>query len=121
LGAFLYFRYRAEGQGSRSVMLLLSGRLKYVFWGGIMAVGYLLAIAFSVLYFVFPGVPLLLALTSLSALAGCLCLRLAIIYAGVKDQTPLQKYIEVLYFLRTQDRRLDELFGEKTQSEEETA
>jgi formate-dependent nitrite reductase membrane component NrfD len=121
LGVFLYFRYRAEGQGSRSVMLLLSGRLKYVFWGGIMAVGYLLAIAFSVLYFVFPGVPLLLALTSLSALAGCLCLRLAIIYAGVKDQTPLQKYIEVLYFLRTQDRRLDELFGEKTQSEEETA
>jgi formate-dependent nitrite reductase membrane component NrfD len=110
LGIYLYLRYKAAGQSANSVYLLLKGNLSKLFYGGVMVAGYFGPIFFSILYFIFPNSYVLLALVALSALLGCLILRICIIYAGIKDQTPLQKFAEVQYFLRMPGNRMDELF-----------
>ncbi len=119
LALYLYSRYRAEGQGKSSVRLLLSGSLRYVFWLGIVAFGFVIPVILEIIYSRFPENSYLLLATGAFSLIAGFFLRLGIVYAGIKDQTPLHKFIELQYYLRTPGKALDMLFNDGTASEEE--
>ncbi len=50
LAIYLYSRYRAKDQGETSVRLLLSGKLKPLFWGGIVLIGFVFPLALEYTY-----------------------------------------------------------------------
>jgi len=101
LGLYLFFRYKTKEQGENSVRLLVSGDLKFVFWGGIIVSGFLFPIILEYLYSKFPDYPFLVFLTGFFLLLGGLFLRVGILSAGIKEQPPLHKLIETRYNLRT--------------------
>ncbi|MFC2038307.1 NrfD/PsrC family molybdoenzyme membrane anchor subunit [Chloroflexota bacterium] len=108
---YLYRRYHAEGQGKASVRLLLFGNLKYVFWLGIVVAGFILPVILETIYSGFHGSSILLVIAGVFTLLGGFFIRLGIVYAGIKDQTPLHKYIEMQYFLRTTERGIGDIFS----------
>ncbi|MFC2070182.1 NrfD/PsrC family molybdoenzyme membrane anchor subunit [Chloroflexota bacterium] len=116
---YLYSRYRAEGQGKSSVLLLLFGNLRYLFWLGIVACCFALPVFLEVYYTVFPDNSFILFAMGASTLIGGLFLRIGVIYAGIKDQTSLHKFIEIQYYLRIPGKGLDMLFDNEFTSEEE--
>ncbi len=97
---YLFFRYKAEEEGKSSVRLLLSGNLKFVFWIGIIVSGFLFPIILEGIYSQFHEQHALLFLAGVSLLIGGFFLRYGVVYAGIKDQHPLQKLIEIQYNLR---------------------
>jgi len=104
LALYLYTRYMAEeGQSRNSVLLLISGRLWFVFWLGIVASGFALPLVLAIIYSRFSENPILLFAIGALVLASRLLLRLAIIYAGIKDQTPWHKFVELQYYLKFPD------------------
>ncbi|MFC1954307.1 NrfD/PsrC family molybdoenzyme membrane anchor subunit [Chloroflexota bacterium] len=100
LGIYLFTRYKTEeGQSRNSVRLLLRGRFKLLFWLGIVVSGFVLPPILENLYFRSESPYLLFAIV-VFVLASGLFLRVAIVYAGIKDQTPWHKFIELRYFLK---------------------
>jgi polysulfide reductase chain C len=100
LALYLYQRYRTEDlmeQGKSSVRLLLSGELRTIFWGGIVVTGFGFPIVLEFLYSHFPGYPVLLWITGIFLLVGGFFLRLGVISAGIKNQIPMQRLIEIQY------------------------
>ena len=101
LALYLFFTHRTGDQGETSVRLLLSGQLKYLFWGGIVLLGFVFPIVLEYLYSNFPGYPILLLATGLFLLFGGFFLRLGVLASGIKEQLPMHKLIEIQYNLRT--------------------
>jgi formate-dependent nitrite reductase membrane component NrfD len=95
LGLFLLFGYRTKEQGERSVRLLLTGNLKFVFWIGIVVSGFFFPIILENMYS--PELPFLPFLTGLFLLMGGFFLRFGILHAGIKETPPLTKLIVIQY------------------------
>ncbi|NWF92218.1 MAG: polysulfide reductase NrfD [Syntrophaceae bacterium] len=95
LATYLISKYRAKDQGEDSVRLLISGDLRFLFWGGIVAVGFLFPIVLEYLYSHFPQYPGLLFATGALLLAGGFFLRLGLLASGVKERLPMYKLIEM--------------------------
>jgi formate-dependent nitrite reductase membrane component NrfD len=104
-GVFLFFRYKANEQGESSVQLLLSGRLKFVFWVGIIVFGFFFPIILEAIYTGIPEQSWLLYVTGFFLLVGGFFLRFGIVYAGIKEQLPMHKLIELQYNLMNQTRK----------------
>ncbi len=90
---FLLRRYRSSEAGKDSVRLLISGKLRYVFWQGIIVLGLLFPFALEGISTYFRSVTLLWV-AGLSLLTGGFFLRLGLLRAGIKDQIPMQRVIE---------------------------
>jgi polysulfide reductase chain C len=97
LAAFVVLRYRAGETGTRSVRLLLTGKLRFVFWVGIVALGLVFPIILENVYSRFPDYPALLYVTGASLLTGGFFLRYGIVKGGIKDRHPLQKMAALQY------------------------
>ena len=95
LAFYLYSRYRAKDQGETSVRLLLSGKLKPLFWGGIVLIGFVFPIALEYTASCCPGYPGLLYATGIFLLCGGFFLRLGVLASGVKEQLPMHRLVEV--------------------------
>jgi formate-dependent nitrite reductase membrane component NrfD len=117
---YMYRGYGAEGQGRNSVRMLLSGRLRYVFWLGIVVSGFVLPVILEAIHsWVTDSVVILFTMGGFSLLGG-LFIRFGVIYAGIKDQTPLHKFVEMQYFLRVPGRGAETLFQREFGQEEES-
>jgi polysulfide reductase chain C len=92
LGLFLFLRYRTPVQGARSVAKLLSGNLKYLFWIGIVVLGFFFPTILESFYSVSPVLPFVAGLCLLTA--GFL-LRFGVLRAGIKEQPPVSKLIVI--------------------------
>jgi polysulfide reductase chain C len=95
LALYLISRYRAKDQGETSVRLLLSGRLKLLFWGGIVLTGFIFPISLEYTYSFCPDYPVLLYATGTFLLCGGFFLRLGVLASGVKEQLPMHKLVEI--------------------------
>ena len=95
LAFYLYSRYREKDQGETSVRLLLSGKLKPLFWGGIVLIGFVFPIVLEYISSCCPGYPELLYATGIFLLCGGFFLRLGVLASGVKEQLPMHRLVEV--------------------------
>ena len=95
---FLSRRYRASEQGKDSVRLLLTGKLRFVFWQGIIFLGLVFPIVLEFISSYYRN-SALLWIAGLSLLTGGFFLRLGILRAGVKDRIPMQRLVEIRYGL----------------------
>ncbi|UCC18090.1 MAG: polysulfide reductase NrfD [Dehalococcoidales bacterium] len=94
LASYLFTRYRLKEYGMYSVQLLLSGNLKYVFWMGIVICGFLLPVILEGIYSRLHDQHFLLFLAGTFLLLGGFFIRYVIIYAGIKEEPPLQHWLE---------------------------
>ncbi|OGP92628.1 MAG: hypothetical protein A2156_04540 [Deltaproteobacteria bacterium RBG_16_48_10] len=100
LALYLITRYRAKDQGGTSVRLLLFGKLKPLFWGGIVLIGFIFPFSLEYIYSRCPDCPELLYTTGFFLLCGGFFLRLGVLASGVKEQLPMQKLVEIKANLR---------------------
>jgi formate-dependent nitrite reductase membrane component NrfD len=97
LALFVVLRYRSTETGAMSIRLLLRGKLKFVFWIGIVTFGLVFPIILENIYSRFPDYPALLFVTGASLLTGGFFLRYGIVKGGIKDRHPLQKMAALQY------------------------
>ena len=97
---YLYRRYRATEQGKDSVRLLLFGEKKLIFWGGIVLLGFIFPIILENIASFFHGNVVLIFVPGLIMLCGGFFLRLGVLSAGIKEQIPMQRLIEIQYDMR---------------------
>jgi len=93
---FLSRRYRDSEQGKDSVRLLVTGRLRFVFWQGIILLGLVFPILLEWISSYYRN-PVLLFIAGISLLTGGFFLRLGVLYAGMKDRIPMQRLVEFQY------------------------
>ena len=94
---FLSRRYRAAEQGKDSVRLLLFGEMKMIFWGGVVLLGFIFPVVLENIASFFPGNFMLISAAGILLLCGGFCLRLGILHAGIKDQIPMHRLMEIQY------------------------
>src|SRR4030042_6747457 len=94
---FLFKRYRAAEQGKDSVRLLLSGKLKLIFWGGIVLLGFVFPMILEGIASFFHGNVTLIFTAGLLLLCGGFFLRLGVLHAGIKDHVPMLRLMEIQY------------------------
>jgi len=94
---FLSRRYRAAEQGKDSVRLLLFGEMKMIFWGGVVFLGFIFPVVLESIASFFPGNFVLILVAGLFLLCGGFFLRLGILHAGIKDQIPMHRLMEIQY------------------------
>jgi formate-dependent nitrite reductase membrane component NrfD len=94
---FLSRRYRAAEQGKDSVRLLLFGEMKMIFWGGVVLLGFIFPVILESIASFFPGNFVLIFAAGILLLCGGFFLRLGILHAGIKDQIPMQRLMEIQY------------------------
>ena len=94
---FLVLRYRATETGTMSIRLLLKGRLRFVFWVGIVFLGLLFPTILENISPIFPDTPALTFVAAAALLTGGFFLRYAIVKGGIKDRHPLQKMAGLQY------------------------
>ncbi len=94
---FLSQRYRAAQQGKDSVRLLLFGEMKMIFWGGIVLLGFLFPIILENIASFFHGNVGLIFIAGILLLCGGFFLRLGVLHAGIKDQLPMLRLMEIQY------------------------
>jgi formate-dependent nitrite reductase membrane component NrfD len=99
LASYLYSRYRLKDYGMYSVKLLLSGNLRYVFWMGIVVCGFLLPVILEGIYSRLHDQHFLLFLAGAFLLLGGFFIRYVIIYGGIKEEPPMQRWLEDLRYL----------------------
>jgi formate-dependent nitrite reductase membrane component NrfD len=97
---FLSRSYRASEQGKDSVRLLLFGEKKLIFWGGIVLLGFIFPVILENIASFFPGNALLIFVAGILLLFGGFFLRLGVLYAGIKDQIPMHRLMEIQYDMR---------------------
>jgi len=103
LGLYLFNRWKAdENQSQNSVRLLLWGKFRFLFWLGIVIFGFIFPPVLENFYTRFESAFLLYAI-GFFVLASGLLLRVVIVYAGIKDQTPWHKFTEFQYSPRFLD------------------
>jgi formate-dependent nitrite reductase membrane component NrfD len=94
---FLSRRYRAAEQGKDSVRLLLFGEMKMIFWGGVVFLGFIFPVVLEYIASFFPGNFVLIFAAGIFLLCGGFFLRLGILHAGIKDQIPMHRLMEIQY------------------------
>jgi len=94
---FLSRRYRAAEQGKDSVRLLLFGEMKLMFWGGIVLLGFVFPVILENITSFFPGNAALIFAAGILLLCGGFFLRLGVLHAGIKDQIPMHRLMEIQY------------------------
>ncbi len=106
---FLSRRYRAAEQGKDSVRLLLFGEMKMIFWGGVVFLGFIFPVVLENIASFFPGNFVLIFAAGIFLLCGGFFLRVGILHAGIKDQIPMHRLMEIQYNMmarRTQNPRI---------------
>jgi polysulfide reductase chain C len=106
---FLSRRYRAAEQGKDSVRLLLFGEMKMIFWGGVVFLGFIFPVVLENIATFFPGNSVLIFAAGIFLLCGGFFLRVGILHAGIKDQIPMHRLMEIQYNMmasRTQNPRI---------------
>lgn len=96
---FLLRGYRSSEQGKDSVHLMIHGRLQYIFWQGIVVLGFLFPITFEWLSKYYQNITLLW-MAGLSLLTGGFFLRLCLLRAGIKERLPMQRLLEIRYGMK---------------------
>ena len=96
---FLSRRYRAAEQGKDSVRLLLFGKMKLIFWGGIVLLGFVFPMILESIASFSHGNVTLIFTAGLLLLFGGFFLRLGILHAGIKDRLPMVRLMEIQYEL----------------------
>jgi len=91
---YLVRGYRAGEYGMFSVKLLLSGRLKYAFWAGIVVCGFFLPMVFEGVYSRFHDVDALLFIAGGFLLIGGFFVRYATVYAGIKEEPAMLRLVQ---------------------------
>ena len=76
---------------------MVSGSLRFVFWVGIVACGFVFPVLLEAAYSRLPDYRLLLFLSGISLLTGGFFLRYAIVSAGVKERHPLERMVGVKF------------------------
>ena len=94
---FLSRRYRAAEQGKDSVRLLLFGEMRMIFWGGIVLLGFIFPIVLENIASFFPGNTALIFVAGILLLCGGFFLRVGVLHAGIKDQIPMHRLMEIQY------------------------
>jgi formate-dependent nitrite reductase membrane component NrfD len=94
---FLSRRYRVAQQGKDSVRLLLFGEMRLIFWGGIIVLGFIFPVILENIASFFPGNVALIFVAGILLLCGGFFLRLAILHAGIKEQIPMHRLMEIQY------------------------
>jgi polysulfide reductase chain C len=95
---FLSRRYKASEQGKDSIRLLVTGKLRFVFWQGIILLGFVFPIVLEWISKYYQN-PALLFIAGISLLTGGFFLRLGVLQAGIKDQIPMQRLMEIQHEL----------------------
>jgi len=98
---YLFRSYRTSEQGKDSVHLLLFGEKKLIFWGGIVLLGFIFPVILEGIASFFHGNVGLIFVAGLILLCGGFFLRLGVLSAGIREQIPMQRLIEIQYALRT--------------------
>jgi polysulfide reductase chain C len=98
---FLYLsqRYKASEQGKDSVRLLLFGEKKVLFWGGIVLLGFIFPVVLESISSLTRGNPILIFTAGVILLCGGFFLRLGVLSAGIREQIPMQRLMEIKYEL----------------------
>ena len=94
---FLSWRYRAAEQGKDSVRLLLFGEMRLIFWGGVVLLGFIFPVVLENIASFFPGNAVLIFVAGTLLLSGGFFLRLGVLHAGIKDQIPMHRLMEIQY------------------------
>jgi polysulfide reductase chain C len=94
---FLSHRYRAAEQGKDSVRLLLFGEMRLIFWGGVVLLGFIFPVILESIASFFPGNAVLIFGAGILLLCGGFFLRLGVLHAGIKDQIPMHRLMEIQY------------------------
>jgi formate-dependent nitrite reductase membrane component NrfD len=94
---FLSRSYRAAEQGKDSVRLLLFGKMRLIFWGGIVLLGFIFPVILENIASFFPGNAPLVFVAGILLLCGGFFLRLGVLQAGIKDQIPMHRLMEIQY------------------------
>jgi polysulfide reductase chain C len=102
---FLSRRYRAAEQGKDSVRLLLFGEMKMIFWGGVVLLGFIFPVVLEYIASFFPGNFVLIFTAGIFLLCGGFFLRLGILHAGIKDQIPMHRLMEIQYDIMAENTR----------------
>ena len=100
---FLYLsrRYKASEQGKDSVRLLLFGEKKLLFWGGIVLLGFIFPVVLESISSLSHGNPVFIFAAGVILLCGGFFLRLGVLSAGIREQIPMHRLMEIKYELRT--------------------
>jgi len=96
---YLSERYRVSEQGKDSVRLLLFGEKKFIFWGGIVLLGFIFPFVLEGIAAFSHGNVLLIFSSGLTLLCGGLFLRFGVLSAGIKERIPMQRWTEFQYEL----------------------
>jgi formate-dependent nitrite reductase membrane component NrfD len=94
---YLSGRYRVSEQAKDSVRLLINGQKKFIFWGGDVLVGLVLPFILVSIAVFSHGNVLLIFSSGLTLLCGGFFLRLGVLQAGIKDQIPMHRLMEIQY------------------------
>jgi polysulfide reductase chain C len=98
---YLSRSYRASDQGKDSVRLLLFGEKKLIFWGGIVLLGFIFPVILENIASFFHKHTVVIFVSGLILLCGGFFLRFGVLSAGIKEQIPMQRLIEIQHDLRT--------------------
>lgn len=96
---YLSGRYRGSEQGKDSVRLLLLGEKKFIFWGGDLLLGLIFPFVLVSIASFAHGNATLIFTAGLLLLCGGFSLRLGVLHAGIKDQLPMLRLMEIQYDL----------------------
>jgi len=94
---YLSRSYRTSEQGKDSVRLLLFGEMKMIFWGGVVFLGFIFPVILENIASFFPGNVALILAAGILLLCGGFFLRVGILHAGIKDQIPMHRLMEIQY------------------------
>jgi polysulfide reductase chain C len=94
---YLSGRYRGSEQGKDSVRLLLLGEKKFIFWGGDLLLGLIFPFVLVSIASFFHGNVTLIFTAGVLLLCGGFSLRLGVLHAGIKDQLPMLRLMEIQY------------------------
>ncbi len=90
-------RYKAAEQGKDSVLFLLFGEMKLVFWIGIVFLGLIFPILLENIASFFHGNVVFIFVAGVLLLCGGFFLRLGILHAGIKERIPMHRLMEIRY------------------------
>jgi formate-dependent nitrite reductase membrane component NrfD len=94
---YLSGRCRVSEQGKDSVRFLIRGEKKFIFWGVDVLVGLVLPFVLVSIAVFSHGNVLLTFFSGLTLLCGGFFLRSGVLHAGIRDQIPMHRLMEIQY------------------------
>ncbi len=68
-----------------------------IFWGGVVLLGFIFPVVLETIASFFPGNFVAIFASGIFLLCGGFFLRLGILHAGIKDQIPMHRLMEIQY------------------------